>query len=426
MGKVWKAYAKFHQERSRFKTAQKIYLRALVSGDAGSPAAVTGAEDQDDLWNSFLDMMKASRNDKGLTLQQLKDAVQKEHKVSKAEPMDITSGNASASTVTAPMNVDLSMVQAGLAEITAQQPIPKRARIDDSKTAQPMVPLPIVTHSVLSATTVEASATGLLAIIKNMPPEITAEWLAMDGDACGARPEPPLFSPSPPKLGDASGKDLLGTEFALKVIRILIGNEESGSAILDICRACWIMTALKEREAAKSIEALDKKLANDIEKMELELEARLSVAGAALSAVEEMNKNEREQFISMCNQQRQQLQALISWEFRHVLVIQQQLLSNAGIPGFEGPTVDSTSIYIQSCVCSYLHSAFNVRRQIKEKPHLTMLKSQEARLASQQPVLMPLPPHLQGTSERIAPNYPPPPLPQHYPPQHSYQHGHFR
>lgn len=52
--------------------------------------------------------------------------------------------------------------------------------------------------------------------------------------------------------------------------------------------------------------------------MEAELESRLSVAGGAISAVEQINAIEKTNFITACNQQRQQLYSLISWEFRYV------------------------------------------------------------------------------------------------------------
>ncbi len=326
MGRVWKEYAKFQEQRKRFKTAQKIYLRALVGVEAGKNAAVQNVEETEELWNLFLEMMKASKNDDTLTLQQLKDAVQKEHKVTdtsttvipKSEPDEVPSSTANnIYEIPLPTNDDMG------GGIGQQQPATKRQKITDVHVPLPSagVPLPPPEKPAVTAATVEASASTLLALIKNMPPEVTAEWLAMDGNALPSRPEPPLFSASPPKLGDASGKDLLGTEMSLKIIRLLIGTNgdgAAGSTMLDISRACWMMTALKEREAAKSVEALDKKLTDDIQKMESELEARLSVAGAALSAVEQVNANERKQFIAMCNQQRQQLQALISWEFRHV------------------------------------------------------------------------------------------------------------
>lgn len=52
--------------------------------------------------------------------------------------------------------------------------------------------------------------------------------------------------------------------------------------------------------------------------METALESRLSVAGNAISIIEQMNAGEKTRFITMCNQQRQQLYSLISWEFRYV------------------------------------------------------------------------------------------------------------
>ena len=52
--------------------------------------------------------------------------------------------------------------------------------------------------------------------------------------------------------------------------------------------------------------------------MENELDARLSVAGSAITVVQQMNENEKIHFMTVCNQQRQQLSSLIAWEFRHV------------------------------------------------------------------------------------------------------------
>jgi len=125
--------------------------------------------------------------------------------------------------------------------------------------------------------------------------------------------------------------------------------------------------------------------------MDADLGARLSLAGAALVAVQQINANERDAFIASCNQQRQHLQALIAWEFRQLLATQQQILTHTAIPGFDGPTVDAVSIYKQSAICSFLHSAFYLRNRIGEKPHVAMLKSHESRLASLQPSHMPLP-----------------------------------
>ena len=64
---------------------------------------------------------------------------------------------------------------------------------------------------------------------------------------------------------------------------------------------------------------------DDYEKMETELESRLSVAGSAFSAVQQMNASEKNHFLTMCNQERQQLSSLISWEFRHVSCFDHQI-----------------------------------------------------------------------------------------------------
>jgi len=246
MGIVWKEYSKFQQERNKNKTAQKIYLRALVGEGGGKVGAVTNVEEQDMLWQEFLSMMKRLNNDDGLTMQQLKDAVLSEHtpitqtKV-KAEPVENMGGG--TQTLNTPS-----------AEIGNPA---KRVKLDVSESLYRAPEAPVV-----SASTIEATSLELYGRAKYMPAEITAEWLAKDGDTPPSRPDP-LFNPSPPRLSDPSGSDLLGTDISLKLIRLLIGGADdnlTGSAILDICKGCWTMSALKEREAIKCTEALDKKL----------------------------------------------------------------------------------------------------------------------------------------------------------------------
>jgi hypothetical protein len=304
-GSVWLAYAQFLQERNRNKTAQKIFLRALV-GDDQNPAAVSSEGDRQQLWDEFLSMMKRLNSDESLTMDQLK-----------AEVSEHSDNYASRETATAEAdNIPLKKPKVEMepsAESVIQAQVPVAVPQPISK--------PPSMHTVTSASNVEATANALSAIMEKIPGNIQAEWLVRDGNDLPSRPEPPLFSPSPPKLAEASGKDLLGTEIALQLIRLLIpksDNDVTGHTILEIIKGCWSMTALKEREAAKCIDALDKRLLENIEKMEAELDARISVAGGALVAVEQMNASERTAFMNQCNQQRQQLQALISWEFRLV------------------------------------------------------------------------------------------------------------
>ena len=251
MGKVWKEYANFQVERNRHKSAQKIYLRALV-GDKETigQIPVTEEVDQRMLWDDFLDMMRRINNDPGLTLDQLREAVDSEHTV-----------KARQERIEAEVAATLKMVE-------EQQPPLKRIKVDDVDTH--MTTQQQKQKQIITAEAVDSVSSSLIEITKNISPELNAEWLARDGDASPTRPEPPLFSPKPPKLVDPSGKDLLGTELALKLIRLLLnksmdgksisGSEISGSTILDIVNGCWMMNALKEKEAATSREALDKKL----------------------------------------------------------------------------------------------------------------------------------------------------------------------
>jgi hypothetical protein len=245
MGKIWKEYANFQQERKRYKSSQKIYLRALVGDKKVGIGMVTDIEEQNMLWGDFLEMMRRINNDEALTLDQLREAVDSEHTV-KARQARIQ-----------------AEVAAAMEMIDEQQPPPlKRPKVETNNNTKQQL-------QTITAEAVESVSSALIETTKNISPELNAEWLARDGDASPTRPEPPLFSPSPPKLGDPSGKDLLGTELALKLIRLLLNKTKdgtssvsavTGSTILDIVNGCWMMTALKEKEAAKSQEALDKKL----------------------------------------------------------------------------------------------------------------------------------------------------------------------
>ena len=55
-----------------------------------------------------------------------------------------------------------------------------------------------------------------------------------------------------------------------------------------------------------------------MDELDANLETRLSVAGAASSAVKQMNDNERNAFQQTCYQQRQEALNTIAWDFRNV------------------------------------------------------------------------------------------------------------
>lgn len=232
----------------------------------------------------------------------------------------------------------------------------------------------------LSATSIDTVTGVLLQTSKNVPKEIETLWHARDGGSLPSRPEPPLFTSSPPKLGDPSGKDLIGNDAALKILKMLTAKTHDGkclgSALLELCHACWMMTALKEEELTKAQELFEKKCIADREVMEIDLDARASVAGGALAAVRQANEKERNSFNTQSESQREQLLSSNAWELRKLLYTQQIMLTSAKLPGFEGPTVDSTSLLFQSQVCSVMFSAFYLRNRVGESSHVKMLNKQ--------------------------------------------------
>lgn len=215
------------------------------------------------LWNDFLQMMKQKNDDDTLTLDQLREAVKTEHTKKEKEKR---------------IQEEIQAAE----EVSSTMHVAKRAKIEDDTTftAMDYTNMNTVQNTKISAEAVQSIASSLMDTTDNIfdSAALKAEWLARDGNAMPTRPEPPLFSPSPPKLGDPSGKDLLGTALALKLIRLLMNKsmdgerkmtDISGSAILGIVNGCWMMTALKEKEAATSQDTLDKKLVSSSDAVHL-------------------------------------------------------------------------------------------------------------------------------------------------------------
>lgn len=363
VGRIWLEYARFAEERQKLRTAQKVYLRALV----GPPPAVTDEQDSTLLWNEFLTMMRTSNQNPSLTMAELRNAVEHEHiasQVNQIQPELVGSG-----------------IQSG------DEPPGKRPRTHSPQQHTK-------THTITKEA-IDIETTGLLGLTTDLSPEMSAAWIARDGDAAPVPPEPPLFSPSPPKLTDPTGRDLLGAELALVVIERLL--EPSGSILLETCRGLWMLTAVKEKEAIIALDKLDKEMTQDMEQLETNLEARLSVAGAAASAIEQMNDGERASFQHSCSLRRQQLLTYQAWEFRKVLCIQQHVLTQLRVPTFDGPNSDAQTLVRQSRICSLLHSAFYIRAKVGVTGHMTMLKSQAERLkrdtTTRSPPRSPIPNH---------------------------------
>jgi len=154
--------------------------------------------------------------------------------------------------------------------------------------------------------------------------------------------------------------------------------------------------------------------------MEADLDARASVAGGALAAVQQANDKERNSFEAQSEAQRNQLLASIAWEFRKLLYTQQVILASAKLPGFQGPTVDSSAIAFQSKVCSVMHSAFYLRARVGETSHVNMLNKQleslERFIQTQVKTEPTQQPQFQ-TAHFQLPLPPPPPMPFPQPPQ---------
>eukprot|EP00804_Cyclotella_cryptica_P002614 CCRYP_010445-RB/>CCRYP_010445-RB protein AED:0.08 eAED:0.08 QI:943/1/1/1/1/1/3/463/401 len=389
--------------------------------DGGVGPSVTNVEDQNLLWKEFLRMLQTTRKNPSLTLEELKSTVQQEWG---RQPVGSMGSDAATAPVAATSDADS----------TADMRPAKRSRWNKKE------PEEIVT---ITPSSIDTAANVLFTASRNLPPDIETLWHARDGVSLPTPPEPPLFSASPPKLGDASGKDLVGNEAALNLLKMMVAKtadgKSLGSALLDLCEACWMMMALKEDEAAKSVAKLEEKISSDMETLEANLEARASVAGGALKAVQQANEYERNQFLSQASMQREQLNASIAWDFRKLLYMQQILLSSAKLPGFDGPTVDSFAIAYQSKVCSVMHSAFYLRARVGEASHTTMLNKQIESLEkittttvkvepsiAQYPPHFPVPPQpLQFQQPTLysvpAPVFPPPPpMPPHMPGQQIY------
>jgi len=344
VGRIWIEYARFSEERGKLITAQNVYLRALV-GDANSPPTVLDENEANLLWDDFLTMMQ--KKNSSLTLEALQRAVQKEHVNKRAQPDTAASHEIG-------------------------EPSEKRVKMEIEE--------PVVqskTH-VVTEDAVEAEKEGVLSMTTELAPEVSAEWMARDGDAPPQAPEPPLFSPTRPKLTDPSGRDLLGDEMAVAITQKLLS--ETGNVLLEACSALWFLSAVKEKEQHHAIEGLDKTLKAEVEKLENSHAARLSVSGAARAAVEMMNASELTGLHESCSQRRRDLLSNYAWEFRKILHLQQTILTKLGVPGFKGPSVDAAALDYQSKICSLLHTAFFLRKNLGEETHKKTLRSQLERL----------------------------------------------
>lgn len=371
VGRIWLDYARFAEERGKLRTAQQVYIRALVGGGTGQHGGmVSDEQDRTLLWNEFLSMMQ--QNNPSLTLKDLQEAAQEQQGAPQNMMQSEISGDLFGTTS-----------DTGPEEASSGQPPAKRPRMNEDYSGSQMEDAsaePSRSH-VVTAAEVNQEKLVLEELTSNaqQDPDFMGAWMLRDGDSTAlSPPEPPLFSAAPPKLSDPTGRDILGEELALSLIQRLL--QPSGAIVLEVCRSLWMLTSLKEHQAQKALQKFDETVRGELDKMNARLDERLSVAGPAEAAVRLMNETERSAFQTSCNQQRQHVLNGIAWEFRQLLWVQQQLLTKLKVPGFDGTTVEAAELDFQSRVCSYLHSAFYLRKRIGESAHVNMLKSQAERL----------------------------------------------
>ena len=413
-GRVWLEYARFAEERNKRKTMQDIFIRALVGNlKTGDPPPMLDEQDQQLLWNEFLEMMRTSSNNPTLTLSQLQQAVLEDHGGGGSGG---DGGGATAATDASIMPPETQSSSAASSSSLLSPPL-KRPRLDGPP--MPIAALLDTKTFVVTEDAVQSQGQAFAEYLLQgpLPAEISAAWMLRDGTELAVSP-PSLFTPSPPKLSDPTGKDLIGLETALHLLQTLV---EYGSIVLPVCEGLWTLQALSEQDTQSSLEQLDATLLSQAQVLHTTLCERLAVSNdATRAAVTLMNQHEWAAFRQNCENQRHQTLSQIAWEHRRVLCVQQQVLSKLGIPEFgDGPTVDPSALERQCKVCSYLHSAFYLRSRIGETPHVTMLQSQIKRLEkevesssvaarSYSPLIQdarysPVPPHHAGGNGRLSP-----------------------
>ena len=375
-----------------------MYLRALAGispNEETYQGMVSDEEDRKVLWNDFLELVKGNKSGENITLEELQKAVEEDHVKPLKRKAELEAENESKKTKSEEMEMD-------------EEP-------EKTEPEEPTDPNRLSKEQIEKANTVTTESNELMRLTSSpttgtSPSEVVALWLVKDGDSHPIAP-PPLFHPSPPKLNDMSGRDLVGTEVALQLVCMQLKHapeDSNGTILLEICRGCWAMYYLMERRTSQSLNALDAQLTKELNELDSNLNERHAVAigTPAESAVQQTNLMERNQFLHSCNVRRQTLLNQIAWDFRYLLATQQQILTKAKVPCFNGVSVDQDVILAQTRVCTVLHSAFYVRGKVGEDAHVKPLgKLEESLLKALQE---------EQEQEKVPPSQPPPPSFQQY------------
>lgn len=227
---IWIEYSKFQEERNRHRTAQKLYLKALVANESEDDGgAIKDEEGRKELWGAFLSMVRLRTNNPLLTLDQLREAAGKENTGQQPGASDETFVGSSRSGIGEAMGpIPVNDSSSKTLQEDAPPPPAKRTKIENAAavipttapTAKVDLPVPeavgapgdysnettgsnagsITSKHPVSARKVEEDATTIVASLSHgLPPEVEAMWRFRDGANAPSRPDPPLFSPVPPR-----------------------------------------------------------------------------------------------------------------------------------------------------------------------------------------------------------------------------------
>lgn len=206
VGRIYQEYTRFLLERDKRKSAQEVFIKALITGSSNNNTNTNGAvqdeQDRDILWNDFLEMMQI--NNPNLTMKTLRQAMMEQY----------SSGTSSHTTTSNDQRPPPSKRQKLFSDKDSHDGSSNEndAFANDIESSQ--------THVIMMESVEEeamkyvqqwsssllnldmASPSNSSNVTGGIPPDIMAAWISRDGNDIPHPPNPPLFAPSPPKLSD--------------------------------------------------------------------------------------------------------------------------------------------------------------------------------------------------------------------------------
>jgi hypothetical protein len=191
IGRIYQEYARFLLEREKRKSAQDIFVQALVTNGG----AVKDEQDREILWNDFLEMMQT--NNPKLTMKALRQAM--------IERPSTTSKKSISNPPLKRPKLDEDNIYDDIVDDVARENDKSKDAMKTHVVTLESVDVEAMKlvkawSAILLSSTSQSSASG--GGVGGMPPDIIAAWISRDGNDIPYPPEPPLFAPSPPKLSD--------------------------------------------------------------------------------------------------------------------------------------------------------------------------------------------------------------------------------